>query len=127
MLLRIVHNAQATVSKVQPDPYRVLGIPHGASPTVVLDAYRKLSKLHHPDRNQNSEVSTRRFQEIQRAFEMLRGRPAPDETLEERLARLEAETRNRQTPRDRVEHPSVTRVTELMDGLDDLSSRLDKL
>lgn len=111
---------------MQPDPYRVLGIPHGASPAVVLEAYRRLSKLHHPDRNQNSAESTRRFQEIQRAYETLRGRPAPDETIEQRLARLEAELARRE-PRDRGKDPSVTRVTELIDGLDDLSSRLDKL
>jgi DnaJ-domain-containing protein 1 len=111
---------------VQPDPYRVLGIPYGASPAVVLDAYRKLSKLHHPDRNQNSPESTRRFQEIQRAYETRRGRPAPDETIEQRLARMEAELKQPQ-PRDRGEDPSVTHVTNLMDGLDDLASRLDKL
>jgi hypothetical protein len=111
---------------VQPDPYRVLGIPYGASPAVVLDAYRKLSKLHHPDRNQNSQESTRRFQEIAKAYETIRGRPAPDETIEERLARMEAELA-KPRPRDRGEDPSVTHVTNLMDGLDDLASRLDKL
>jgi hypothetical protein len=111
---------------VQPDPYRVLAIPYGASNAVVLDAYRKLSKLHHPDRNGGSEESTRRFQEIQRAYETIRGRPAPDETVEERLARLEAELGGPK-PRERGTHPSVTAVTDLMDGLDDLSSRLDKL
>ena len=36
---------------------RVLGVPPGASAQVVLDAYRKLSKLHHPDRNGGSEES----------------------------------------------------------------------
>ena len=114
------------LARVQPDPHRVLGIPYGASPAVVLEAYRRLSKLHHPDRNHGTPESTRRFQEIQRAFETLRGRPAPDETVEERLARLEAELAKPQA-RERGEDPSVTRVTELIDGLDDLSSRLDKL
>ena len=104
----------------------MLGIPYGASPAVVLDAYRRLTKLHHPDRNGGSEASTRRFQEIQRAYETLRGRPAPDESIEERLARLEAELKEA-PPRERGPDPSVTRVSELMDGLDDLSSRLDKL
>lgn len=111
---------------MQPDPYRVLGIPYGASAAVVLDAYRRLSKQHHPDRNANSEESTRRFQEIQRAYETIRGRPAPDESIEERLARMEAELAKREPP-SRGEDPSVTRVNELMDGLDDLSSSLDKL
>src|SRR3954454_13155826 len=112
--------------RVQPDPYRVLGIPYGASPAVVLDAYRRLSKLHHPDRNGGSAESTRRFQEIQRAFETLRPRLQPDESLEERLKRLEAEIAEA-PPRPRAPDPSVTRVTELIDGLDDLSSRLDEL
>jgi len=93
---------------------------------VVLDAYRRLSKLHHPDRNDGSEESTRRFQEIQLAFETLRARPASDGTLEERLAKLEAELAQRDAPQ-RGPDPSVVRVTELIDGLDDLSSRLDKL
>jgi len=111
---------------VQPDPYRVLGIPHGASPAVVLEAYRRLSKLHHPDRNGGSEASTRRFQAIQRAYETLRGRPAPDETIEERLKRMEAELAER-APRERGTHPSVTAVSDLMDGLEGLSSQLDGL
>src|SRR3954447_24804603 len=112
--------------RVQPDPYRVLGIPYGASPAVVLDAYRRLSKRHHPDRNGGSAESTRRFQEIQRAFETLRTRPAPDQTLEERLAQMEAELAKPQS-RDRGADPAVTRVNDLIDGLDDLSSRLDRL
>jgi curved DNA-binding protein CbpA len=107
---------------VQPDPYRVLGIPHGASWAVVQDAYRRLSLVHHPDRGGSPE----RFREIQRAVEALRGRPEDDESLEERLARMEAELADRE-PRKRGEDPSVTRVNGLIDGLDDLASRLDKL
>src|SRR5689334_7707473 len=109
----------------QKDPYRVLGIPYGASDAVVLDAYRRLTKLHHPDRNGGSEESTRRFQEIQRAYETLRGRPAPDETIEERLKRMEEELGGPKA-RDRGTHESVTAVSDLMDGLDGLSSQLDR-
>ena len=108
------------------DPYRVLGVPNGASAAVVLDAYRRLVKQHHPDRNGNSPESTQRFQEIQLAFEELRARPAPEGTLEERLAKLEAELGER-GPHERGEDPSVTRVNSLIDGLDDLASSLDKL
>ena len=104
------------------DPYRVLGIPHGASDAVVQDAYRRLSKLHHPDRGGSPE----RFREIQRAVETLRGRPETPEELEARLAAMEAELASKQ-PRERGEDPSVTRVNSLIDGLDDLASRLDKL
>jgi hypothetical protein len=108
---------------MQPDPYRVLGVPRGASPAVVLEAYRRLSKLHHPDREGGS---AERFREIQRAVETLRGRPEPDETLEERLARLEAELAKAE-PRKRGPDESVVRANELIDGLDGLASQLDNL
>jgi hypothetical protein len=108
------------------DPYRVLGLPHGASPALVLDRYRQLVKAHHPDRNGGTSESTARFQEIQLAFEELRGRPMPDGTLDERLAKLEAELAARE-PAPRGPDPSVVRVTTLIDGLDDLASRLDNL
>ena len=68
----------------------MLGVPYGASQTVVLEAYRRLSKLHHPDREGGSDE---RFVEIQQAYETLRARPAPDASLEDRLAALEQELR----------------------------------
>jgi curved DNA-binding protein CbpA len=111
---------------VRKDPYRVLGLPPGASPALVVDAYRRLIKQHHPDRNGNSPESTQRTQEIQLAFEELRARPAPEGTIEERLAKLQAELGER-GPVERGEDPSLTRVNSLIDGLDDLASSLDKL
>lgn len=93
---------------------------------MVLDAYRHLVKQHHPDRNGNSPESTQRFQEIQLAFEELRTRPEPEGSIEERLAKLQAELAE-QGPVRRGEDPSVTRVNSLIDGLDDLASSLDKL
>lgn len=104
----------------------MLGLPYGASAAVVLDAYRRLAKEHHPDRNGNSAASTQRFQEIQLAFEDIRARPVPEGSIEERLAQLQAELKA-QAPRERGEDPSVTRVNSLIDGLDDLASSLDKL
>ena len=74
----------------------MLGVPYGASPAVVLEAYRRLSKLHHPDREGGSDE---RFVEIQQAYEALRARPAPDGTLEERLAAIEQELRESAEPR----------------------------
>ena len=55
---------------------------------------------------------------------MLRSRPAPEGSIDERLAKLEAELGER-PPAERGPDPSVVRVTTLMDGLDDLASRLD--
>lgn len=111
--------------RVHRDPYRVLGIPHGASPAVVLDAYRRLSKRNHPDQGGDAE----RFVEIQRAYETLRGRPEPDASLEERLAALDAEVRAaaaRKPGRDVRADSVVREVNNLVDGLDDLASRLDR-
>src|SRR4051812_13928533 len=57
------------VGIVARDPYQVLGVAPGASTEELHDAYRRLVKLHHPDRNAGSADSTRRFQEIQRAYD----------------------------------------------------------
>ncbi len=152
-----------------PDPYRVLGVPRDASPEDLHDAYRRLVKLHHPDRNGGSPESSRRFQEIQAAYETVRDRPrtAPpaDASVEERMATLERELREAEAARGRArraardamhmepapdptedsfgrilgdvrdelgerlsharEHPAVRRVSDLIDGLEDLASRLD--
>src|SRR5437870_5007272 len=68
------------------DPYQVLGVPAGASSEELHDAYRRLVKLHHPDHNGGSPESTRRFQEIQEAYDAVRSgntrpRPAPPPRL----------------------------------------------
>ena len=53
------------------DPYRVLGVPEGASLADVKRAYRLLAKRHHPDAG---EGSVARFLEVQAAYEVLVGR-----------------------------------------------------
>src|SRR4051795_9746227 len=84
------------------DPYQVLGVAPGATSEELHDAYRRLVKLHHPDRNGGSAESTRRFQEIQAAYEAVRSgkarpRPAPpprdDSSVASRMADLERELR----------------------------------
>jgi hypothetical protein len=110
---------------VQKDPYRVLGLPYGAPPAVVVEAYRRLSKLHHPDREGGSDE---RFMEIQRAYETLRARPEPDASVEDRLAALERELREKGPSgpyRDARADSVVRGVNDLVDGLDGLSSQLD--
>jgi curved DNA-binding protein CbpA len=161
---------------VRRDPYRVLGVPPGASPEDLHDAYRRLVKLHHPDRNDGSADSSRRFQEIQEAYDEVRDRPRAAHTagraqapVEDRMATLERELREAHAARERARraardavaetgeepapdttedsfgrilgdvrdeladrlsgarrHPAVQRVSDLIDGLDDLASRLDR-
>jgi curved DNA-binding protein CbpA len=158
---------------VRRDPHRVLGIPPTATTEELHDAYRRLIKLHHPDRNGGSAESTARFQEIQAAYEELRNRPraasaarASSESVEERMAKLEHEVRVAQAEKakareaarkalrdlepsdpepveeedsisailfdiideigERIAGPRPVRdVNDLVDGLDDLASRLD--
>ena len=84
------------------DPYSVLGVRPGASSEELHDAYRRLVKKHHPDRNGGSAESTRKFQEIQQAYEAVRsGRVNPPPTpprrdhdsVETRMADIERELR----------------------------------
>ncbi len=163
------------------DPHRVLGVPPTASAEELHDAYRRLIKLHHPDRNGGSPESTARFQEVQAAYEELRNRPrgasaarASSESVEARMAKLEPAVRVAQADRAKAREaarealrdlepepkpepapaseeeedsisailfdiideigeriagprqgPAVRDVNDLVDGLDDLSSRLD--
>jgi hypothetical protein len=51
------------------DPYRTLGVSPDASDDELRDAYRRLVKIHHPDRNGGTAEATRRFQEIQDAYD----------------------------------------------------------
>ena len=94
------------------DPYRVLGVSSRASAEELHDAYRRLVKLHHPDRNNGSEESARRFAEIQEAYEEVRAHPRPArpqqraaqaaDALKDRMATLERELREAQAARERA-------------------------
>jgi curved DNA-binding protein CbpA len=54
------------------DPYKVLGIPHSATDAEIRAAYRRQVQLHHPDHNGGSPESTRRFEEVQEAYALIR-------------------------------------------------------
>jgi DnaJ-class molecular chaperone len=109
---------------VASDPHHVLGVPRDASPEEIQNAYRRLVKEHHPDRG----GSAQRFLEIKAAYEAVRDGPRSPESVEARLARLERELREAGQARGRAApdvDPAVRRVTELIDGLEDLASKLD--
>jgi curved DNA-binding protein CbpA len=103
------------------DPYRVLGVRPGASSEELHDAYRRLVKLHHPDRNGGSEASARRFAEIQEAYEAVRAHPRPArpdraaqaaDSIKERMATLERELREAQAARERARRAARDAVRE---------------
>ena len=51
--------------------YSVLGVDPIATTAEIKKAYRKLSLLTHPDRNQNNKAAQSKFQEISAAYEVL--------------------------------------------------------
>jgi curved DNA-binding protein CbpA len=91
----------------RPDPYKVLGVRPGVSDEELRAAYRRLVQLHHPDHNNGSQESARRFEEVQEAYAaIVRERkrtppprssapPPTDPDLERRLADLERDLRDK--------------------------------
>jgi len=55
-----------------PDPYQTLGVAPSATDAEVRAAYRRLVQLHHPDHNNGSPESERRFEEVQEAYAAVR-------------------------------------------------------
>jgi DnaJ-class molecular chaperone len=53
------------------DPYDILGVSRSATQDEVKRAYRRLAKLHHPDRNPNDPGAENRFKEVSAAYEVL--------------------------------------------------------
>ncbi len=51
--------------------YEILGLHEKCSDDEIKKAYRKLSFMHHPDKNNNSQESTEKFQKICQAYEIL--------------------------------------------------------
>ena len=54
------------------DPYQVLGVSPGASDAEIKQAYRRLAKKYHPDRNPGDKVAAQKMQEINAAYEQIK-------------------------------------------------------
>ena len=54
------------------DPYKVLGVSPDASDEEIKQAYRRLAKKYHPDRNQGNEEAARKMQEVNAAYEQIK-------------------------------------------------------
>lgn len=68
------------------DYYVILQIPSDSSQDMIRQAFRRLAKLHHPDKGkqEGSEVNEKKFSEISEAYETLRD-PAKRREYDERL------------------------------------------
>jgi DnaJ-class molecular chaperone len=53
------------------DYYKILGVARDASATDIQKAYRKLARKYHPDMNPDDKTAKTKFQEVQKAFEVL--------------------------------------------------------
>ena len=56
------------------DPYSILGVSPNASDEEVKKAYRKLSRIYHPDANidnPNKEQAEEKFKQVQQAYEQI--------------------------------------------------------
>ena len=54
------------------DPYQVLGVSPGASDEEIKQAYRRLAKKYHPDRNPGDEEAARQMQRVNAAYEQIK-------------------------------------------------------
>ena len=54
------------------DPYKVLGVSPDASDDEIKQAYRRLAKQYHPDRNPGDETAAKKMQEINAAYEQIK-------------------------------------------------------
>ena len=101
------------------DPYRTLGVDPSVSDDALHDAYRRLVKVAHPDRNGGTAEATERFVQIQAAYEQVTAerkgtrrptasrpttpRPqAGDPAVEARLADLERQVQEARVARERA-------------------------
>ena len=97
------------------DPYEVLGLGPGVSDAELRSVYRHLVLLHHPDHNDGSPESARRFEEIQEAYAQIQDqrkhaprqaevppRAPVDPEVESRLLDLEREVSNAHAARERA-------------------------
>ena len=54
------------------DPYKVLGVSPDASDEEIKQAYRRLAKQYHPDRNPGDEAAARKMQQVNAAYEQIK-------------------------------------------------------
>ena len=59
------------------NPYQVLGVSPNASDEEIKQAYRRLAKQYHPDRNPGDPVAAKKMQEVNAAYEQIKN---PDKT-----------------------------------------------
>lgn len=54
------------------DPYKVLGVGPNATDEEIKQAYRKLARQYHPDRNPGDQEAARKMQEVNAAYDQIK-------------------------------------------------------
>ncbi len=54
------------------DPYKVLGVSRDASDDEIKQAYRRLAKQYHPDRNPGDQEAAKKMQQVNAAYEQIK-------------------------------------------------------
>ena len=54
------------------DPYKILGVSPNATDEEIKQAYRRLAKQYHPDRNPGDEEASKKMQQINAAYEQIK-------------------------------------------------------
>ena len=83
------------------DPYQTLGVSPGVTDAEIRKAYRQLVQRYHPDHNNGSEESERRFEEVQEAYAKireLRGAPPSASSSPPRPQASRSQARSRRSP-----------------------------
>ena len=66
------------------DPYSILGVSRDASDEDIKKAYRKLSRIYHPDaniNNPNKDQAEAKFKEIQQAYQQINGISSSEDSV----------------------------------------------
>ena len=62
------------------DPYKVLGVSRDASDEEIKQAYRRLAKQYHPDRNPGDAEAAKKMQQVNAAYEQIKNPAAAQQT-----------------------------------------------
>ena len=77
--------------------YRILNIPSKAKASEIKEAYLRLAKIYHPDKNRGNPLAEKKFSQINSAYQVLKD-PKKRKELDESLKELEKDPSSASTP-----------------------------